>query len=229
MFSVAQLTPGTRGQGSAGARLALRRARASADDGLHRARGDVWHFLLPDRGMAGCDDKVVKSLEPAHFERMKKWRAKFNDPLTKDEVSALQRAHGAGRAAVAAARHRTARVRKLTSDELHVWPDPTPNRAPTTTKQKDAIWQREMLSEKVRNASPYRRLKLVMDYWCALWFWPVTNARRLPTREEWWFDLELLMHGKCRAAAERAQTISFRNRCRRCGIDFDVERDDTAT
>lgn len=32
------------------------------------------------------------------------------------------------------------------------------------------ILQQELLSENVRNSSPYRRLKLVMDYWCALCF-----------------------------------------------------------
>ena len=34
-----------------------------------------------------------------------------------------------------------------------------------------------------------------MDYWCALWFWPVTEAAELPRREEWWDDLEWLLLG----------------------------------
>ena len=25
---------------------------------------------------------------------------------------------------------------------------------------------------------PYQRLRLVMDAWCALWFWPVDHRRR---------------------------------------------------
>ncbi|MBZ0226155.1 MAG: class I SAM-dependent DNA methyltransferase, partial [Comamonas sp.] len=145
--------------------------------------------------MAGCSDKVVKALEPAHFERMKQWRKTFTSPLGKDEVARARRLSQAVEDLWQQHAAELARVRALTSDELHVWPDEARNHAPTSTAQKDQVWQQEMLSEQVRNASPYRRLKLVMDYWCALWFWPVTQAAELPSREEWWNDLEFLLLG----------------------------------
>jgi hypothetical protein len=34
-----------------------------------------------------------------------------------------------------------------------------------------------------------------MDYWCALWFWPIEAADELPDRDEWLFDLENLLLG----------------------------------
>jgi very-short-patch-repair endonuclease len=49
---------------------------------------------------------------------------------------------------------------------------------------KDKIYEQEKLSRGVSNASKYRRLKLVMDYWCALWFWPIEYAEELPSREQ---------------------------------------------
>ena len=49
---------------------------------------------------------------------------------------------------------------------------------------KDKIYEQEKLSQGVSNASKYRRLKLVMDYWCALWFWPIERAEELPSREQ---------------------------------------------
>ena len=104
--------------------------------------------------MAGCTDKVVKALEPANMERLKQWRKKFNEPLRPDEIKRAQRLTQAAEALWQQHAAELARVRKLTSDELHVWPDKQSNRAPTTTAQKDAVWQREMLSEKVKNASP---------------------------------------------------------------------------
>ena len=161
----------------------------------------VWHFLFPDPGMASASDKVLKSLEPAHLERFKKWRAAFNAPLARDEIERAQRLSQQVEALWQQHAQELDKIRALTSDELHVWPDPAPNRSPTTTSDKDEVWAREMLSEKVKNASPYRRLKLVMDYWCALWFWPVTEAEKLPSRDEWWFDLELLVHGNASFAA----------------------------
>jgi very-short-patch-repair endonuclease len=54
----------------------------------------------------------------------------------------------------------------------------------TPLEQKDKIYLQEKLSEGVANASAYRRLKLVMDYWCALWFWRIADADQLPSREE---------------------------------------------
>ena len=28
-----------------------------------------------------------------------------------------------------------------------------------------------------------------MDYWCALWFWPIQESASLPSREEWWMEV----------------------------------------
>lgn len=222
-FSSAQLTPGKgdKGQPERDWRCAVPE-RVLMKDTL--ASGRVWHFLLPDRGMAGCDDKVVKSLEPAHMERLKRWRAEFSKPLARDEAARVQRLSEQVEQLWRQHVTELARVRKLTTDELHVWPQADSNVAVTSTRQKDAVWQREMLSEKVRNASPYRRLKLAMDYWCALWFWPVTSSSELPSREEWWFDLELLIHGNASTASAPPDDL-FPETQPQARIDFGVERD----
>lgn len=34
-----------------------------------------------------------------------------------------------------------------------------------------------------------------MDYWCALWFWPIDKADLLPTRSEFLFDMSLILEG----------------------------------
>lgn len=223
VFSVAQLSPGNGDRdkperdwrNAVPARVAITASPTSSQ---------VWHFLLPDRGMAAVDDRVVKSLEPVHFERMKKWRAKFNEPLTKEEVKRAQKLTDQVERLWQQHVTELARVRKLTTDELHVWPDAAANHSATSTKDKDATWQREMLSEHVKNASPYRRLKLAMDYWCALWFWPLISSAALPDREEWWFDLELLLHGNASVSPQHADDL-FPEMLPRLRIEFGVERD----
>jgi hypothetical protein len=175
--------------------------------------------------MASCTDKVVKALEPKAFETFKKWRSDFISPLTPDEVRRAKALTVAAEALWQQHALELARVRKATSDELHVWPDPAPNRAPTTTAQKDATFQREMLSEQVKNASPYRRLKLAMDLWCALWFWPLSEAAQLPTREEWWFVLETLLLGNASLAEEPPAGDFFPETLPQSTLDFTPERD----
>ena len=54
-----------------------------------------------------------------------------------------------------------------------------------------------------------------MDYWCSLWFWEYKDADTLPTRQEFWGDIEALLDvdndkldTKTRQALERAGKVS---------------------
>jgi hypothetical protein len=223
-FSAAQLSPGRgeKGVPERDWRAAVPRAVPMT---AQPADTEVYHFLLPADGMATCTDKVVKALAPAAVEAFKRWRAGFIKPLTSDEVRRVKALTVAAEALWQQHAVELARVRKATSDELHVWPDPAPNRAPTTTAQKDATFKREMMSEQVKNASPYRRLKLAMDLWCALWFWPLDGAHHLPTREEWWFVLETLLLGNAPLAAPPLATDLFPETMPQGALDFTPERD----
>lgn len=223
LFSTAQLSPGKgeNGQPERDWRAAAPRALPLTQT---LAASDVFHFLLPAEGMGMVSDKVVKALEPAAFEQFKQWRRAFNAPLTKDEVRRVQALSQAAEQLWQQHAEELARVRNTTCDELHVWPDPAANRAPTSTAQKDAIYQREMLSEAQKNASPYRRLKLVMDCWCALWFWPPGKAGDLPSREHWWFVLETVLLGNASLSGGPADDLFPETRPQQ-GLDFTPERD----
>ncbi|HCF2496653.1 Eco57I restriction-modification methylase domain-containing protein [Pseudomonas aeruginosa] len=223
VFSTAQLTPGKGENG-----LAERDWRAAAPKALPLTQApqatEIYHFLLPAEGMGMVSDKVVKALEPAAFEQFKQWRKAFTAPLSKDEVRRVQALSQAAEQLWQQHAEELARVRKATCDELHVWPDSAANRAPTSTAQKDAIYQREMLSEAQKNASPYRRLKLVMDAWCALWFWPLDKAGELPSREHWWFVLETVLLGNASLTSAPADDL-FPETQPQQGLDFTPERD----
>jgi hypothetical protein len=185
---------------------------------------DIFHFLLPAEGMGMVSDKVVKALEPAAFEQFKQWRKAFTAPLSKKEIGRVQALSEATEQLWQQHARELASVRNATCDELHVWPDPAANHAPTSTAQKDAAYQREMLSEAQKNASPYRRLKLVMDAWCALWFWPLDKAAELPSREHWWFVLETVLLGSASLASTPADEL-FPETQPQQGLDFTPERD----
>ena len=49
------------------------------------------------------------------------------------------------------------------------------------------------------SSSDYQRLKFAMDYWCALWFWPIEKARLLPSRHEFLFEVGCVLEGTMRA------------------------------
>lgn len=223
VFSTAQLSPGKGENG-----LPERDWRVAVLEAVPLSQSpkatDIFHFLLPAEGMGMVSDKVVKALEPAAFEQFKQWRKAFTASLTKDEVRRVQALSQAAEQLWQQHAEELARVRKATCDELHVWPDPAANRAPISTAQKDAIYQREMLSEAQKNASPYRRLKLVMDCWCALWFWPLDKASELPSREHWWFVLETVLLGNASLSSGPADDLFPETRPQQ-GLDFTPERD----
>lgn len=224
VFSTAQLSPG-RGEKDMPERdwrCAVPLALALSET---PSTTDIFHFLLPVDGMGSVSDRVVKALEPAAFERFKQWRKAFSAPLDRSEITRVQAIAQAAEALWQQHAQELARVRRATSDELHVWPSTDANHAPTTTAQKDATFQREMLSEAQKNASPYRRLKLVMDYWCALWFWPLDKADDLPNREEWWFVLETVLLGNASLAANAGGSDLFPETMPQTALDFTPERD----
>ncbi|MEQ6292090.1 Eco57I restriction-modification methylase domain-containing protein [Vogesella sp. GCM10023246] len=223
VFSTAQLSPGKGdgGQPERDWRCAVPRALKLADT---PDSTDIFHFLLPADGMGMVSDKVVKALEPKAVDDFKLWRKTFCAPLSRDEVGRVQRLAAAVEQLWQQHATELASVRLATTDQLHVWPDPAANHAPTSTAQKDAIFQREMLSEAQKNASPYRRLKLVMDFWCALWFWPLDQAAELPSREHWWFVLETVLLGNASLASQPATDL-FVETLPQQGLDFTPERD----
>lgn len=223
LFSTAQLSPGKgeNGQLERDWRAAEPRALPLSQV---PATADVFHFLLPAEGMGMVSDKVVKALEPAAFKQFNEWRKAFTAPLSRDEIKRVQALSVATEQLWQQHAQELARVRAATCDELHVWPDPAANHAPTSTAQKDAAYQREMLSEAQKNASPYRRLKLVMDAWCALWFWPLDNASELPSREHWWFVLETVLLGNASLSSASADDL-FPETQPQQGLDFAPERD----
>ena len=89
-----------------------------------------------------------------------------------------------------------ARDHRETEDTIPVWGQPAPTRERRTTNTwKDRIRAQGIFSEGTRTASPYRRVKLVMDYWCALWFWPIEAAGRLPDRDAFLNEIALVLTG----------------------------------
>ena len=159
-------------------------------------RKQVYHFLLGDPGMCKYSDKVIKSLETDKVKEMVKWNKKFTEPVTDDEIITLLRLSTAIDELWEAQIRLRKEVDAKTQDSLSIfgYTDDTVD-SHTTIRQKDKIFKELYKSEHMRNAGPYARLKFAMDYWCALWFWPIDKADLLPTRSEFLFDMSLILEG----------------------------------
>jgi hypothetical protein len=164
-----------------------------------RSEGSVYHWLLGDPGMASYDDKVIKSLAKSHLDKIKDWKSNFITPCEKDDLPELLQLSSAADKLFQKHLEITTRLRIETTDPLVVWGQDSSFKNPkstilnrqsvTTTHEKDKRWATEVLHP----YSAYSRLKLALDYWCALWFWPIEQSALLPTRQQFLTEISLLL------------------------------------
>ena len=165
--------------------------------------GEIYHFFLGHSAMADYNDPVVRGkggknplpgLAEEAYEHFRSWRSDFCAPLDDFEVDSMVDLSRAVDRLWKRHVESLTKIRDRTTDPLDVWPHTAEDaHTPSTTAQKDKILAQELYSESTRAASPYRRLKLVMDYWCALWFWPNDDYELIPDRDEYLFDLSLIL------------------------------------
>src|SRR5690554_5462187 len=159
-----------------------------------RGQNDIYHFLLPDPGMAGYNDKVAKQLRPDAFRKIKDWKKDFCAPLDEQEIKTLQSLSDAVDRLWREHTQMLEQHRRRTEDTYPLWGQEQVEEHHTTTREKDNLRAHGIFNTNARIASPYRRLKLAMDYWCALWFWPLDKVDELPDRQKWLFDLNTILN-----------------------------------
>lgn len=160
-----------------------------------RSAGQIWHFLLPAAGMANYKDKEVRSLYVDQFKQLSEWRKSFLKPLDADEQRRLEALSAKVEQLWQLHAAQQREIRQKTSDPYDIYGMPSTGRTQTSLDYKDQVLGQELYAQGLSNSSAFGRLKLAMDYWCALWFWPIEQADDLPSREEWLFELESLLLG----------------------------------
>ena len=158
--------------------------------------GTVYHFLLPDPGMVDYRNKAAMRYEAENLARIREWRKAFCQPFTPEEVAELEAFSARVDELWALHTEQLGRDRRETEDTLPVWGvNESTHARQTPNDWKDRIREQGVFGEGTRTVGPYRRLKLVMDYWCALWFWPIGEAAQLPTRDEFLNEVSLVLKG----------------------------------
>ena len=163
-----------------------------------RPEGTVYHFLAPDPGMANYGDPFVKSLVPEPSAKLQTWRREFCKPFEDGDARELERLSDAADRLWALHVEQLAADREATEDDIGVWGrDVDPRR--TANAWKESIRSQGVFSAEGRTASPYRRLKLAMDYWCTLWLWPLEAGVEPPSRDEFIREVGSALTGDVRS------------------------------
>ena len=172
------------------------RVPLGTDRKTRKGSSQIYHFLLGDPGMCSYNNKVIKSLEEENIKKMKAWNKEFIKPYENEDIITLGRLSSAIDKLWEGQIQLRKKVEINTRDNLSVYGHKDNEKdSHTTIRQKDKIFTEIYKTEHQQNAGPYARLKFAMDYWCALWFWPIEKAELLPSRSEFFFDMSLILEG----------------------------------
>ena len=165
---------------------------------VNRSVNDVYHFLLPDANMLGVrsisEQKKAHPNEDKHMATiLKDWTA----PILDADFKILQRL--SAKIDVLLKEYFTDQISidKYTNNRREIWDGidhSTPQSMFKAEEQAGSYASKqELFDTRYRHDNAYRKLRLAMDYWCALWFWEYDDAADLPTRQEYWGDIEALL------------------------------------
>ena len=192
-----------------------------ADGREGSASGNIHHFLVPADGWGSAiNAKEAKALAPDALEKLKQWRKTVLVQPTKSQVDTLV---GLGR--------RVEALWQLTWRRLTI--------AESEVRRSINVWGADDLAtggavtrEQIENTlkdpnGAYRRLRRVMDAWCAMWFWPLTEKTAPPTLAEWITTLQKLLGQVGRAGKVSPDQLSLGTAASWDELD-DAERNDLA-
>ncbi len=191
--------------------------------GEARKPSEIYHFLVFDDEMVPVHtDKLMRDLWPDECRTAKEWRQRsVMADWTQEQLDlAVRLCERIDHHWDAYARRRSAAL-AATAVPASVWPHDPPGAATPATITKtvslaaavgqldldDApllrgmgtssapqLTDRERVKAELESTSgAFQRLKLVMDAWCAFWFWPLEHTGALPDRDAWLAALRILI------------------------------------
>ena len=163
--------------------------------------GEIHHFLLPAHGWGAVGaDKRAKELAPFEAERLRQWAAAVKSRPSASQLKRLQALARRVERVWQLAQRRLQIAEQEVARHIDVW-GADPAWLPTA---RGSVSREQIESELNDPDSMYQRLRLAMDAWCALWFWPVSVGVVIPPDlDEWITTLEDLLGVEPKAAKGR--------------------------
>jgi hypothetical protein len=189
--------------------------REGAEDETFRDGEEIHHFLLPAKGWgAVADAKQAKELVREERDRLAEWRKKVattpSAPQTKRLLALATRIERLWELT----KRRLVVSEEEVRRDIDVWEVDEERPLP---RSSDAVSREQVEQALQQPGAPRGRLKLVMDAWCALWFWPVgqPNTPEPPTFDEWLDFCEAVLG----VPPARVKAKSMKQGSNRAGLD----------
>lgn len=168
----------------------------------------IWQFLVPNKLMADYKDKDVKALFSNEINTLNKRRKAFFRKITDVDAALMVELSQKAEKLWQSWAKKLATLRAQTTDPYAIFGRQTKAKELTLSYQ-----QKNQLTESLQNgdgreeSGEFMRLKMAMDYWCALWFWPIDKASEFPTLDEFLADMGMLLSSEVLDTAQEEKVI----------------------
>ena len=170
--------------------------------------GQIWQFLVPNKFMAEYKDKDVKALFPKEIEILNKRRKALFRQITKNDTDLMEELSQKAEKLWQSWAKKLSELRSQTTDPYDIYGHKAQTKELTLSYQ-----EKNQLTESLQNgdgsaeSGEFMRLKMAMDYWCALWFWPVDKAAEFPSLDEFLADMSMLLSSEVLDTAQQEKVI----------------------
>lgn len=167
-----------------------------SDSRLERHYTEVYHFLLPVQDMLGILNAKLPTFSKEEEQKLKEKkkvmaniRKSWLKGITGEEYKQLERISRKIDVLLKKYVEFQMGVAEYANNGYAVWKYAGKRTLPFETNAQ----REEFDDQRYRKNSPYMKLKAVMDYWCALFFWEYKDLADLPTRQDYWDDIERVL------------------------------------
>lgn len=209
-----------------------------SDSRLERHYTEVYHFLLPVQDMLGILNAKLPTFSEEEEQKLKdkkkvmaNIRKSWLKGITGEEYRQLERISRKIDVLLKKYVEFQMGVAEYANNGYAVWKYAGKRTLPFETNAQ----REEFDDQRYRKNSPYMKLKVVMDYWCALFFWEYKDLADLPTRQDYWDDIERVLDVDMKEASPK---VCFSNAGKtgeedlflpkQGRIDFDAEEEISA-
>lgn len=164
------------------------------NDFIQRKEDEIYHFLLPDKNMVpSAGIKLLKDEFDTEARTVSSWRSDFCAPIDRTEYQRLQKLSKAIDLLLEEHYKFQASINAQTKTKggfFGAYEDDEQGQLGLRSYDE----KEQLAAQRNNSNAPYYKLKLIMDYWCALWFWDMRDAKELPTRQQWYDDIEKIIN-----------------------------------
>ncbi len=181
-----------------------------------RKADEIYHFLLPDKNMVpSAGIKMLKEEYSVHAKHVSNWKKEWAKPLNKAELERVKAISNKIDELLTEYYQFQLTIAVQTNSRQNIF-GATRNSEQAQMQMRSYDEKERLNDQRNRHSAPYFKLKMVMDYWCSLWFWDVRDAQQLPDRRQYWNDIASILQLDTNSAVDgiiqkRGQQNLFEN------------------